>query len=426
MSNLSWKERFARRASGKARDLVPSGSPVVLNLRIDPDAPEVNSIAAIESLVRRHVPLLKAKRAIEAVLSDGSNYLQVPKVEDADALRAELAAAGLTAQVAPVRGRAIDVKSLRERLGKSQEQFAARYRIGLDVLQNWEQHRNEPDPIARNVLEMIERDPVGAEQVLWSREGMDRVHSDLEVACLKIYDEVAKFWLAKSGTYNTWKLGYSILYSPPRRCPVLLTVGENPGASEGQLFSPEEEAKWPSSNLYYDASWSLARKLQNLFGTIGALDQLKDSVGLNVNFFRSRPSSAKLAGLKWRDNPSAVRRELEEFSRCKVLELIRLMRPHVITTLGMKAFDSLVPTSGEVLERRKNSRLCVRGYIDSIPVIGIIHPTGSRVSDTDWDRSHAAPQAVSPPVADWVDLVIVPTQHRSGGLRSRSRPAPGT
>ncbi len=170
MSNSSWKERFARRASGKARDLVPSGSPVVLNLRVDPGAPNVNSIGAIESLVRRHMPLLKAKRAIEAVLSDGCNYLQVPKVEDAEALRAELEGAGLMARIAPLRGRAIDVKALRERLGKSQEQFAARYRISLDVLQNWEQHRNEPDPIARNVLEMIERDPVGAERLLWGQE----------------------------------------------------------------------------------------------------------------------------------------------------------------------------------------------------------------------------------------------------------------
>ncbi len=167
MSNSSWKERFARRASGNVRDLVPSGSPVILNLRTNPNAPVVNSIAAIEALVRRHMPLLKAKRAIEAVLGDGSNYLQVPTVEDTEALRAELEAAGLIARVAPLRGRAIDVKALRERLGTSQEQFAARYRISLDVLQNWEQRRNEPDPIARNVLEMIERDPVEAERVLW-------------------------------------------------------------------------------------------------------------------------------------------------------------------------------------------------------------------------------------------------------------------
>ena len=170
MKNLSWKERFARRASGKARDLVQSGSPAILNLRPNPDAREINSIAAIEALARRHVPLLKAKRAIEAVLAEGGNYLQVPKVEDPEGLRAELRSAGLVVRMAPLRGRVVDVKALRERLGKSQEQFAARYRISLDVLRNWEQHRNEPDPIARNLLEMIERDPVEVERVLWGGE----------------------------------------------------------------------------------------------------------------------------------------------------------------------------------------------------------------------------------------------------------------
>src|SRR5690348_10072759 len=127
MKNLSWKERFARRAGGKVRDLVPFGSPVILNLRPNPKTREVDSIAAIEMLVRRHVPLLKAKRAIEAVLAEGGNYLQVPKVEDRERLRGELQSVGFLVRVAPLPGRVVDVKALRERLGKSQEQFAARY-----------------------------------------------------------------------------------------------------------------------------------------------------------------------------------------------------------------------------------------------------------------------------------------------------------
>jgi putative transcriptional regulator len=167
MTNLSWRARFERQASDRASDRVPSGSPALLNLRLDPNADQVNSIAAIESLARRHLPLLKAKRAIETVLTDGRNHFQVPKVEDGQRLEAELHAAGLTVKVAMLPGRAIDVKALRERLSVSQEQFAPRYRINLDVLRNCEQHRNEPDPIGRTVLEMIERDPAGAETALW-------------------------------------------------------------------------------------------------------------------------------------------------------------------------------------------------------------------------------------------------------------------
>ena len=167
MSTSSWKERFAHRANGAARNLVRSGSPVILNLRPNPEAHETNSIAAIEALARRHVPLLKAKRAVEAALAEGDAYLQVPRVENPDRLHAELTAAGMKARIAPWPGRPIDVKALRERLGRTQEQFAARFRISLDVLQNWEQHRNEPDPVARNLLEMIEQDPAGVEHALW-------------------------------------------------------------------------------------------------------------------------------------------------------------------------------------------------------------------------------------------------------------------
>jgi DNA-binding transcriptional regulator YiaG len=57
-----------------------------------------------------------------------------------------------------------------DQYGVRRDGSVARYRISLDVLQNWEQHRNEPDPIARNVLEMIERNPVAAERALWGAE----------------------------------------------------------------------------------------------------------------------------------------------------------------------------------------------------------------------------------------------------------------
>ncbi len=172
MSSLSWKARFAPRADERAGSRVPSGSPVILSLRLDPNAEAIDSIAAIEALVRRHTPLLKAKRAIEAVLARGRNHIHVPMVEDHSALRSDLAASGLIARVTdlpgkPLDAKPIDVKQLRERLGETQEQFAARFRISLDVLRNWEQHRNTPDPIARNVLEMIDRDPIMAEEALW-------------------------------------------------------------------------------------------------------------------------------------------------------------------------------------------------------------------------------------------------------------------
>jgi putative transcriptional regulator len=51
------------------------------------------------------------------------------------------------------------VKTLRQTLGLTQEEFAARYRIPLGTLRDWEQGRTEPDQPARAYIKIIARDP---------------------------------------------------------------------------------------------------------------------------------------------------------------------------------------------------------------------------------------------------------------------------
>jgi putative transcriptional regulator len=63
----------------------------------------------------------------------------------------ELAKRGLT--------KVVNVKRLRERLGLTQEQFAARYRIPVGTLRDWEQRRKFPDAPARAYLTVIANDP---------------------------------------------------------------------------------------------------------------------------------------------------------------------------------------------------------------------------------------------------------------------------
>ena len=53
----------------------------------------------------------------------------------------------------------IDVRAIRERLGLTQEEFAARYRLSLRSLQEWEQGRKEPSEAARVLLFAIAREP---------------------------------------------------------------------------------------------------------------------------------------------------------------------------------------------------------------------------------------------------------------------------
>ena len=50
-------------------------------------------------------------------------------------------------------------KIIRRALGLSQEDFAARYRIPLGTLRDWEQGRAEPDQAARAYLTVIAREP---------------------------------------------------------------------------------------------------------------------------------------------------------------------------------------------------------------------------------------------------------------------------
>jgi putative transcriptional regulator len=60
-------------------------------------------------------------------------------------------------------------KTLRRALHLTQEEFAARYRIPVGTLRDWEQGRCEPDQPARAYLTVIARDPEGVLRALQAR-----------------------------------------------------------------------------------------------------------------------------------------------------------------------------------------------------------------------------------------------------------------
>jgi putative transcriptional regulator len=59
-----------------------------------------------------------------------------------------------------------NVKKLRERLGLTQEKFAATYRIPIGTLRDWEQGRKHPDAPARAYLTVIARNPEAVASLL--------------------------------------------------------------------------------------------------------------------------------------------------------------------------------------------------------------------------------------------------------------------
>ena len=60
----------------------------------------------------------------------------------------------------------VNVKRLRERLGLTQEAFAAAYRIPIGTLRDWEQRRKIPDAPTRAYLTIIAHDPKAVAELL--------------------------------------------------------------------------------------------------------------------------------------------------------------------------------------------------------------------------------------------------------------------
>ncbi|PPQ28712.1 helix-turn-helix domain-containing protein [Rhodopila globiformis] len=53
----------------------------------------------------------------------------------------------------------VDVKSIRTKLGLSQDSFALRFGFSPAAVRDWEQHRRQPEQAARVLLLVIDRHP---------------------------------------------------------------------------------------------------------------------------------------------------------------------------------------------------------------------------------------------------------------------------
>jgi putative transcriptional regulator len=122
-------------------------------------------VTAIHELARRGIPMLRAKRVVEALMESGRAHVALPLVEDSAALVAALAACGIEARAMDATA-PVDAKAIREALGLTQEQFALRFGLELAALRNWETGRREPDTAARSYLRVIARQPEAVEAAL--------------------------------------------------------------------------------------------------------------------------------------------------------------------------------------------------------------------------------------------------------------------
>jgi len=91
--------------------------------------------------------------------------------DDASALISAFSDLGVKA--IPIVPPDVDPKRVRERLGISQAEFALRFGLELDTVQNWEQGRYRPDPAAQLLLSIIDRDPKFVDSVLAKRSAVE-------------------------------------------------------------------------------------------------------------------------------------------------------------------------------------------------------------------------------------------------------------
>jgi hypothetical protein len=183
--------------------------------------------------------------------------------------------------------------------------------------------------------------------------------------------------------------GYSVFYSPVEFgasiSPRVLIVGLNPGGSTDA--DTVEARQIPSEHGYitygvpmHPLSYLLAKQMRRMFERAHLLCLLAGSVKINLLFFRTKDLS-DLGRL-----PFVVRRDLEEFCKGHVREIVNRLKPEVVLAEGMATYDSLLRSfftgrPSEVVIQDGQARIyCRAATAEGEPrlLIGLIHPSGGR------------------------------------------------
>lgn len=154
--NSLFKAALARQASERAASLAFSDFPTVKVLLRNASISRPVDVARV--LKDLGLSLRKAHLVLDR-LAEGE---KVPAELDALAVEQDglnrLLSLGVEAnRISPPPH--VDVRTIRENLGLSQADFAARFGLELDTIRNWEQRRCAPDRAAVVLLTVIEHHP---------------------------------------------------------------------------------------------------------------------------------------------------------------------------------------------------------------------------------------------------------------------------
>ncbi len=209
---------------------------------------------------------------------------------------------------------------------------------------------------------------------------MDAFNAWAENLTKEIYSEY-------KNKYSSWKPGLEVFYSPVTARPKLMIIGYQPGGDEGHFKKGKKDRfeRLPEKNAYVVDGYPMAKKLQKHLFPDEGMKLLEKSVALNLVFFRA-PKVAK-----WKKGlPKQIRREMENFSFLKVMEVIQVLKPQMILVLGMGTWDRMKSVFGCVegknLKKKGKRRMVIKAECFGHDVFATIHPSGARVSNSDWDE----------------------------------------
>lgn len=108
--------------------------------------------------------LRKAHATLNQLAEGKACAVRIPLSEAFEAAKLGLSKLGVDAR--KIERDRPDPRAVRDKLGISQAEFAIRFCLELDTVQNWEQGRSQPDPAASLLLRVIEKYPDVVEAVV--------------------------------------------------------------------------------------------------------------------------------------------------------------------------------------------------------------------------------------------------------------------
>lgn len=176
------------------------------------------------------------------------------------------------------------------------------------------------------------------------------------------------------------KDGMAIFYTPVIYEPEILFIGDNPGGSNGIIWT-----KPPEQHDYFldqENDYPFARKMRFILSGQILENLLRSSVKINRVFFQSKTITDLNHQVNWKD--------LQSFCLPFVNEIIQTLNPRVIIAESVGSFNALIKHLGgnftEEYKLESDGKILIRsGRINDRLIIGLQHPTSSRgITNKHW------------------------------------------